>query len=166
MAFSVAALIRKRGFLVMAGLRRAIEWAIGEEELAALRAIARSRTEPSSRVERADAVGLPGRPLVLCGESRFGVHQQRVQRCVERALAYGAMAALDDLPMAGQGADGHRRGQGMAGVSRLPQGEGPGLSPRIVDDAASGSPRARARTRRRTRLPRQAGSRHAVQDPQ
>ena len=37
----------------MAGLRRAIELAIGEEDLAALRAIARSRTEPASRVERA-----------------------------------------------------------------------------------------------------------------
>ena len=37
----------------MAGRRRGIELAIGEEELAALRAIARSRTEPASRVERA-----------------------------------------------------------------------------------------------------------------
>jgi hypothetical protein len=38
---------------VMAGWRQAIELAIGEEDLAALRAIARSRTEPASRVERA-----------------------------------------------------------------------------------------------------------------
>ena len=37
----------------------------------------------------------------------------------------------------------------MAGLSRLPQGEGLGLSPWIVDDAASGSPRARAWTSRR-----------------
>jgi hypothetical protein len=37
----------------MAGLRRAIELVIGEEDLVALRAIARSRTEPASRVERA-----------------------------------------------------------------------------------------------------------------
>ena len=37
----------------MAGRRRAIELALGEEDLAALRAIARSRTEPASRVERA-----------------------------------------------------------------------------------------------------------------
>ena len=40
----------------MAGLRRAIELAIGEEDLAALRAIARSRTEPARRVERARMV--------------------------------------------------------------------------------------------------------------
>jgi hypothetical protein len=32
----------------------------------------------------------------------LGVHHQTVQRCVERALAYGAMAALDDLPPAGR----------------------------------------------------------------
>ena len=37
----------------MAAWRQAIELAIGEEDLAALGAIARSRTEPASRVERA-----------------------------------------------------------------------------------------------------------------
>jgi hypothetical protein len=40
----------------------------------------------------------------------------------------------------GQGADDHRRCQGMAGVAGLPQGEGTGLSARIVDDATVGSP--------------------------
>jgi hypothetical protein len=49
---------------------------------------------------------------------------------------------------------------------RLPHGQGTRLSPRIVDDAASGSPRARAWTRRRAHLPGQAGSGHGVQDPQ
>src|SRR3984893_17386848 len=37
----------------MAAWRQAIELAIGEEDLAALGAIARSRSEPASRVERA-----------------------------------------------------------------------------------------------------------------
>ena len=37
----------------MAAWRQAIELAIGEKDLAALGAIARSRTEPASRVERA-----------------------------------------------------------------------------------------------------------------
>ena len=32
----------------------------------------------------------------------LGVHHQTVQRCVERALAYGAMAALDDRPRPGK----------------------------------------------------------------
>ena len=29
---------------------------------------------------------------------RLGVRRRTVQRCVERALAYGALAALDDRP--------------------------------------------------------------------
>jgi hypothetical protein len=32
----------------------------------------------------------------------LGAHHQTVQRCVERALAYGAMAALDDCPRLGK----------------------------------------------------------------
>ena len=32
----------------------------------------------------------------------LGVHHQTVQRCVERALAYGPMAALDDRPRPGR----------------------------------------------------------------
>ena len=32
----------------------------------------------------------------------LGMHHQTVQRCVERALAYGPMAALDDRPRLGK----------------------------------------------------------------
>ncbi|HME85587.1 MAG TPA: hypothetical protein VKG91_13830, partial [Roseiarcus sp.] len=81
----------------------------------------------------------------------LGVHHQTVQRCVERALALGPMAALDDRPRPGKEPT-ITAGQGMAGFSGLPQGEGPGLSARVVDDAALGSPRAQAWTGRRTRL--------------
>ena len=50
----------------MAGRRRAIELAIGEEDVAALGAIARSRTESASRVDRARMLlGLPGRRIVF-----------------------------------------------------------------------------------------------------
>ena len=151
----------------MTAWRRAIELSIGGEDLAKLVSITRSRTEPASRVERARMLlAYREDPSFFAGGRALGVHHQTVQRCVERALAYGPMAALDDPSAAGQGADDHGRGQGMAGLSGLPQGEGPGLSARIVDDAASGSPRARAWTRRRTRLPRQAGSGHGVQDTQ
>ena len=87
----------------MAGRRKAIELAMSEEDLAALRAIARSRTEPASRVERARML------LVYRDEPSFfqvgravGAHHQTVQRCVERALAYGALAALDDRPRSGK----------------------------------------------------------------
>ena len=36
---------------------------------------------------------------------RLGVHHQTVQRCVERAMADGALAALDDRLATGQRAD-------------------------------------------------------------
>src|SRR5882757_8306103 len=88
---------------VMAGWRRAIELAIGEEDLAALRAIARSRTEPASRVERARMLlAYRENPSFFAVGRAVGVHHQTVQRCVERALARGPMAALDDLPRPGK----------------------------------------------------------------
>ena len=151
----------------MAGLRRAIELAIGEEDLAALRAIARSRTEPASRVERARMVlAYREDPSFFAVGRALGVHHQTVERCVERALAYGPMAALDDRARPGKEPTITAEAKAWLVSLACRKGEGPGLSPRIVDDAASVSPRARARTRRRTSLPRQAGSRHAVQDPQ
>ena len=64
----------------MAGLRRAIELAIGEEDLAALRAIARSRTEPASRVERARMLlAYRKDPSFFAVGQALGVHHQTVQ---------------------------------------------------------------------------------------
>ncbi len=87
----------------MAGRRKAIELAMSAEDLAALRAIARSRTEPASRVERARML------LVYRDEPSFfqvgrtvGAHHQTVQRCIERALVLGALGALDDRPRPGK----------------------------------------------------------------
>src|SRR5262245_30401605 len=45
---------------------------------------------------------LLGRPVVFCVAQAVGVHHQTVQRCVERALAYGPAAALDDRPRPGK----------------------------------------------------------------
>jgi transposase len=50
----------------------------------------------------AHAVGLPGRSIVFAVGQAVGVHHQTVQRCVERALVYGAMAALEDRPRPGR----------------------------------------------------------------
>ena len=87
----------------MAGLRRAIELAFHEEDLAALRAIARSRTEPASRVERARMLLAYREDASFFAVGRaVGAHHQTVQRCVERARAYGPMAALDDRPRPGR----------------------------------------------------------------
>jgi transposase len=87
----------------MAGWRQAIELAIGEEDLASLSAIARSRTEPASRVERARMLlAYREDPSFFAVGQTVGVHHQTVQRCVERALAYGPLAALDDRSRPGK----------------------------------------------------------------
>ena len=87
----------------MAGWRQAIELALSDEDIAALATISRSRTESASRVARARML------LAYCEDPSFfavaqaaGVHHQTVQRCVERALAHGPIAALDDLPRPGR----------------------------------------------------------------
>ena len=87
----------------MTAWRQAIELAIGENDLAALGAIARSRTEPASRVERARMLlAYREDPSFFAVAQGMGVHHQTVQRCVERALAYGPIAALDDRPRPGK----------------------------------------------------------------
>src|SRR6267143_1250919 len=87
----------------MAAWRQAIELAIGEEDLAALGAIARSRSEPASRVERARMLLAYREDPSFFKVGRVArVHHQTVQRCVERALAYGPLAALDDRPRPGK----------------------------------------------------------------
>src|SRR5271166_4893988 len=87
----------------MTAWRRAIELSIGGEDLAQLVSIARSRTAPASRVERARMLlAYREDPSFFAVGHALGVHHQTVQRCVERALAYGPMAALDDRPRPGK----------------------------------------------------------------
>jgi len=88
---------------IMARWRHAVELALTDEEIKSLGAIARSRSDPARRVERA-------RMLLVYRENfsffavgqRLGVHHQTVERCVERAVAYGPLAALDDRPRPGK----------------------------------------------------------------
>jgi transposase len=87
----------------MTAWRRAIELSIGTEDLARLVSIAQSRTEPASRVERARILlAYRENPSFFAVGRALGVHHQTVQRCVERALAYGPMSALDDRPRSGK----------------------------------------------------------------
>jgi hypothetical protein len=75
---------------IMAGWRRAVELAMTDEEIAALRALSRSRTELASRVSRAQMLlAYRENPSFCAVGQRLGVHHQTVQRCVERALADG-----------------------------------------------------------------------------
>jgi transposase len=87
----------------MAGWRQAVEVAVTDEEVARLMAISRSRTEPASRVERAQMLlAYREKPSFFAVGQRLGVHHQTVQRCIERALAYGPLMALDDRPRPGK----------------------------------------------------------------
>src|SRR3979411_3126503 len=88
---------------IMAGWRRVVELAMTDEEMERLAALSRSRTEPASRGSRAQMVlAYRENPSLCAVGQRVGVHHQTVQRCVERALAYGPLAAIEDRPRPGK----------------------------------------------------------------
>jgi len=87
----------------MARWRQAIELAMSGEDIEHLTAVSRSRTEPASRVERAQMLlAYRENPSFFAVGQRVGVHHQTVQRCIERAVAYGPLSALDDRPRPGK----------------------------------------------------------------
>lgn len=87
----------------MAGWRQVVELAMTNEEIEKLATASRSRTEPASRVERAQMLlAYRENPSFFAVARRLGAHHQTVQRCVERALVYGPLAALDDRPRPGK----------------------------------------------------------------
>ena len=87
----------------MAAPRRVVEWAISEGEAAELERLARSRTEPASRVERARMLlAYRKTPSFYAVGRAVGVTHQTVERCMRRAETLGVMAALDDSPRPGR----------------------------------------------------------------
>ena len=87
----------------MAAARRVIEISIGEEDLAHLEAIARSRTAPASWVERARILlAYQSDPSTYAVGEAVGVTHQTVKRCLDRAVRLGVIAALDDSPRPGK----------------------------------------------------------------
>src|SRR5262249_18893112 len=87
----------------MAGWRQAVELAMTGEEIQALTVLSRSRTEPASRVSRAQMLlAYLENPSFGAGGRRLGAPHQPVERCVGGALAYGPLAALDDRPRPGK----------------------------------------------------------------
>jgi transposase len=87
----------------MAAPRRVIALAIRRKELTQLRSIARSRTEAAARVARARMLlAYRDDPSFFAVGRALGVHHQTVQRCVERAIADGALAALEDSARPGR----------------------------------------------------------------
>lgn len=87
----------------MPAWRQVLELTIEGEELSRLKAIAGSRTEPAGRVDRANMLlAYRENPSFFAVGRALGMHHQTVQRCVERAFAYGPLAALDDRPRPGK----------------------------------------------------------------
>ena len=87
----------------MAAPRRVIELAFSDENLVELTRVARSRTEPASRVERARMLlAYRETPSFYAVGRAIGVTHQTVERCLRRAERLGVMAALDDSPRPGR----------------------------------------------------------------
>ena len=87
----------------MAAPRQVIEISIQATELIELEAIARSRTEWACRVQRARILlAYHADPSTYAVGEAIGVTHQTVQRCLDRAVRFGVMAALDDSPRPGK----------------------------------------------------------------
>ena len=87
----------------MAAPRRMIDISIGDDDLARLETIARSRTEPASWVQRARIIlAYHADPSAYAVGEAVGVTHQTVLRCLDRAARFGVMAALDDAPRPGK----------------------------------------------------------------
>ena len=88
---------------MMTASRRVIKFTIGKADLSELESIARSRTEPVGRVERARVLLAYRRdPSFYAVGQALGMHHQKVQRYIERAKAEGALAALDERARPGK----------------------------------------------------------------
>ena len=76
---------------------------MGPGDLALLETLARSRTEPSSRVERARILlAYHANPSSTAVGAQIGVTHHTVQRCLRRARRLGVLTALDDSPRPGR----------------------------------------------------------------
>src|SRR3979490_3276490 len=150
---------------IMAGWRRVIKLTTTEEEMERLTALSRSRTEPASRVSRAQMLlAYRENPSFCAVGQRVGVHHQTVQRCVERALAYGPLAAIEDRPWSGKEPVITPEAKAWLVSLACDKAQRARLSARVVDDTVAGTSRTRARTGGGARMSRQAGPRHSVQD--
>src|SRR5664279_2647888 len=88
---------------IMAARRRVIELGFTQEDVAELTRLARSRTEPASRVERARMlIAYRETPSFYAVGRTIGVTHQTVERCLRRAEKLGIMEALDDSPRPGR----------------------------------------------------------------
>jgi transposase len=65
--------------------------------------ISHSRTEKSSRVERAKALLKHSEGSTVSAIAKeFSTNRPKIERCIDKALQFGALSALDDLPRSGK----------------------------------------------------------------
>src|SRR5487761_1742337 len=148
---------------MMAGWRRAVDLAMTDEEIEALAALSRSRTESASWVSRAQMLlAYRETPSFFAVGQRLGVHHQTVQRCVERALAYGALAALDDRPRPGKEPVITAEAKAWLVSLACDKAKEHGYAHELWTTRLLAR---HARERGAARLPRPSGSGHGVQDP-
>ena len=87
----------------MVAPRRVIALPTDTEQRQRLLEISRSRTEPTSRAERAQIIlAYLREPSAYAVARKIGVTQQTVARCLQRAAELGVIEALDDRPRAGR----------------------------------------------------------------
>lgn len=68
-----------------------------------LQRVSNSRTEAASAVERAQMLlGYTGGESIASIVRRFGTNRPKVERCIDKALAFGALAALSDISRSGR----------------------------------------------------------------
>ena len=76
---------------------------LSDEVRATLEGIARSRSESAQRVERARVLlGYAGGKTVSALARELGTNRPKVERCVDKGLQLGPLAALGDLPRQGR----------------------------------------------------------------
>ena len=149
----------------MAGWRRAVELAMTAEEIETLTALSRSRTEAARGGRRRCCSPIASSRRFCQMGQRLGVHHQTVQRCVERALAYGALAALADRPRPGKEPKTVPRRKRKPGrVWRAIRPRSTAIRTNCGRRGFWPVMRARTRTGRRARMSRQTGTGNGVQD--
>jgi transposase len=76
---------------------------LSDDVQAELATISRSRSEASSRVQRAQMLlAYASGETVSAIARRFGTNRPKVERCLDKALQFGALASLADLPRPGK----------------------------------------------------------------
>jgi len=74
-----------------------------QETTTILQGLSNSRTEPMQRIERSRILlAFAGGDTISAIARQFRTNRMKVERCVNKAIQFGVMASLDDLPGRGK----------------------------------------------------------------